>query len=54
MNDGGRPIEGWMAVIPLSAFAIFVVADAGGPKAFVSTATYWLNDLVEFCARLFR
>ncbi len=39
-----------MALIPLAAFAIFVVAAAGGPKQFVSDATYWLRDFVNGCA----
>ena len=43
-----------MALIPLLAFFIFVVADTGGPKAFIHTASYWLQDLVDYCARLFR
>lgn len=46
-----RPREGWMAVIPLAAFVIFVVAAAGGPAQFVNAATYWLRDLVDFCVR---
>ncbi|HJR59041.1 MAG TPA: hypothetical protein VJ813_06585 [Vicinamibacterales bacterium] len=51
MNTSGRPREGWMALVPLAAFAAFVVAAAGGPKAFVNSATYWLRDAVDYCVR---
>ena len=54
MNSTGRPHEGWMALIPLAAFGIFVVADAGGLKGFVNLTTYWLQDLVNACVRLFQ
>ena len=43
-----------MAFIPLVAFLVFVVADAGGPKAFVNLTTYWLQDLLDACVRLFQ
>ncbi len=51
MNTSGRPREGWMALIPLAFFIAFVVIAAGGPAQFVSEATYWLSDLVDYCAR---
>lgn len=51
MDTSGRPREGWMAFVPLAAFAAFVVAAAGGPKAFVNSATYWLRDAVDYCVR---
>jgi hypothetical protein len=40
-----------MALVPLAAFTIFVVAAAGGPKAFVTSATYWLQDAVDYCVQ---
>ena len=40
-----------MAIVPLLFFAFFVVVAAGGPRQFVSNATYWLRDLVDYCVR---
>jgi hypothetical protein len=41
-----------MAIVPLAFFVAFVVVAAGGPRQFVSAATYWLRDLVNYCVRL--
>ncbi len=51
MNTSGKAREGWMAIIPLAFFLSFVVVAAGGPRQFVSTATYWLRDVVDYCVR---
>lgn len=40
-----------MALIPLAFFIAFAVFAAGGPAQFVNNATYWLRDLVDYCAR---
>ena len=51
METSGRPREGWMALVPLGAFVLFVVSASGGPHAFVRDATFWLRDAVHHCVQ---
>jgi hypothetical protein len=47
MDTSGRPREGWMTVVPVTVFLLFVVLALGGPANFVNTVSLWLTDIVQ-------
>ena len=47
MDPTGRPREGWMAIVPLTIFVLFVVLALGGPVNFVNTVSLWVADLAN-------
>lgn len=47
MDVSGRPYEGWMTMIPLSFFVLFVVAIMGGPDALLNDMKLWAGDLMN-------
>lgn len=50
MDPTGRPREGWMAIVPLTIFVLFVVLALGGPVNFVNTVSLWVGDLATAVA----
>ena len=47
MDTSGRPREGWMTVVPVTVFLLFVVLALGGPTHFVNTVSLWMSDIAQ-------
>ena len=47
MDTSGRPREGWMTVVPVTVFLLFVVLALGGPANFVNTVSLWMSDITQ-------
>ena len=54
METSGKPTEGWMTVVPVTVFVLFVLIALGGPTAFVNIVANWVSDVVIFVARWIR
>jgi hypothetical protein len=54
MDVSGRPREGWMTVVPVTVFLLFVVLALGGVDSFVNTLGLWASEVFNSMGRWFR
>jgi hypothetical protein len=54
METSGRPTEGWMTLVPLTIFVLFVILALGGPASFVNIVASWLGDVANYIAQWIR
>ena len=54
MDISGKPREGWMTVVPVTVFLLFVVVALGGFDNFVNNLNLWAGDIVRAVSHWFR
>lgn len=51
METSGKPTEGWMTLVPLTIFVLFVIFALGGPTSFINIVSNWVVDVTSYVAR---
>ena len=54
METSGKPREGFMTLVPLAVFVLFVIFALGGPTSFLSFLSNWVIEMTIATTRWLR